>query len=326
MIVKNEEQLLARCLESVKDVVDEIIIVDTGSDDGTLAIAATYQASIIQHNWQNNFALARNVGLEHATGEWILVLDADEELESQTRAEIRSVIANTDADGIQMRVRSFMPAGDLQKYDDVHITRLFRNRPEFRYEQVIHEQIQPAIKHNGGTVLGTELTILHYGYARRTVQGRDSRAIRNLKLLENALAASPNDPYLQFQIGVTHKSLGNQELAYASLRKVLDMDYQTLSNAVLDKLYMKLAQSALAKNEYSSAVEYAKASLARNPNNVISLYVISLTYMFQGNIEEAYRYFRRIRQSPNAGMANGDALNVVLNYCRNVLGDMAMGH
>src|SRR5204863_5400745 len=79
MIVKNEERFLRNCLESVKDIVDEMVIVDTGSTDSTLDIAREYGAKVIPHVWKDDFSEARNVSLDHATGDWALWLDADEE-------------------------------------------------------------------------------------------------------------------------------------------------------------------------------------------------------------------------------------------------------
>ena len=84
MIVKNEEKLLPQCLESVKDVVDEMVIVDTGSTDDTVAIAENYGARVYFHEWNNSFSEARNHAFEHARGlnpDWFLIMDADEELE-----------------------------------------------------------------------------------------------------------------------------------------------------------------------------------------------------------------------------------------------------
>ena len=95
MIVKNEERFLRNCLESAKGVVDEIVIVDTGSTDGTLAIAREYGAKIIEHAWNDDFSEARNVSLQHATGTWALWLDADEEIAPDSGAHFREAIART---------------------------------------------------------------------------------------------------------------------------------------------------------------------------------------------------------------------------------------
>ncbi len=323
MIARNEEQCIARCLESVQGVVDKMIVVDTGSQDATPDIAVAHGATVVRCRWQDDFSLARNFSLEQAVGEWILVLDADEELESETRASLRNFVARADADGYSLRVRCFNSPGDLQRYEDLSITRLFRNRPEYRYEQPIHEQIRPAIERRGGRVLESSLTILHHGYAEPAGKGKTPRAIRNLKLLEKALAASPGDPYLHYQLGATHKALGNKAAADAHLRRVLELDYESLGDATISTVYMKLAQLALGRNDYQSAVGYARASLARNPRNVVSQYVAGLAHIYQGNLRDAYSCFLRLRREADPSLANPEELDQVLAYCRSVIGEAA---
>ena len=319
MIVKNEERWLEKCLASVEGVVDEIIIVDSQSQDRTLAIAESHNAKVIQHRWQNDFALARNISIDHATGDWVLVLDADEELDARTRAQIRQVIEGDVADGYKLCQRSFLPADELQKYDDLHITRLFRNRPEYRYEQPTHEQILPSIERHGGKVITTDMIILHYGYAEPTVQGDQSRVKRNLHYLELALAQYPDDPYYHYQIGATYKALGEARRAYASLQRALELDCRYLGAETLDRLYMKLAQLALQFNDYKQAIIYANDSLSINPTNVTSMYVAALAHIFQGDIEKAYKLFRSIRLHPNISLSSKNDLDAVLAYCRTVL-------
>ena len=314
MIVKNEERNLPGCLRSVRGVVDEIVVVDTGSEDATQRIAASHGAVLLHHRWQDDFAAARNVGLERATGEWILVLDADEELEEETRWRLRRELAGTRADGLQMVVRSLAPEGDLQRYDDITITRLFRNRPEYRYEQPIHEQIRPAIERLGGRIEESDLVILHYGYARPLAQGTENRALRNLRLLERALARSPDDPYLHFQLGATYKSLGRSDLAYSSLRKVLELDCRRLDKVTLDKLYMTLA-----RDELGTAAHFAEASLARNPDNEVSRHLLALAHILRGDVHGAYPHFLHLRRHATAALVNQDELDAVLDYCRRSL-------
>ena len=92
MIVKDEGKFLEGCLESVKNFVDEIVIVDTGSTDNTIQIAEKFGAKVVKHNWDNSFSEARNVSLKHATKDWILVLDADERISEKDLAKIKELI------------------------------------------------------------------------------------------------------------------------------------------------------------------------------------------------------------------------------------------
>ncbi|MCL4370452.1 MAG: glycosyltransferase [Chloroflexi bacterium] len=323
MIVKNEQENLVRCLGSVKDVVDEVIVVDTGSEDATPRIAIAHGATVIRHGWQDDFARARNVGLDRATSDWILVLDADEELEAASARAFKQAVADTNADGLTLVQRSLTPPGELQRYDDLSITRLFRNRSEYRYLQPIHEQIRPSIERHGGRVAESRLVILHHGYGQRTAQGGELRAARNLRILEKALAESPEDPYFHYQLGVTYKALGKAEAAEKHLRQAVQLGSQTLDRAIRDQLYMKLAQLALASEQYSQAVEWANQSLGLNPNNLVSEYVAGVAHMFLGNLRPAHDIFAHLRLEGADILSDPGELDTVLAYCRRTMGSVA---
>jgi glycosyltransferase involved in cell wall biosynthesis len=320
MIVKNEAQNLARCLASVQGTVDELIIVDTGSTDQTLEIAEAARAKVFRHAWQNDFAEARNFSLQQATGDWILHLDADEALEPETRLKLKPWLSQTLADGVVMTQRSFTAGGDLVRYDDLHITRLFRNRRGYCYEQAIHEQIRPSIERRGGGVVASDFIIWHYGYAVLTAQGQTSRAKRNLELLEPALAAAPRDAYLCYQVGVTHKSLGNFARAESYLRQALDMDQHLLGDDICDNAWMKLSQLAYAAKRYGDALRYAKSSLEINPGNTVSLYISALASVAQGDIKSSQGYFARVREQPDLGTESAKEVETVLEHLKSLAG------
>ena len=138
MIAKNEEKYLGRCLASVRGVVDEIILVDTGSTDRTAEIAQSFGARVGHHAWQDDFSEARNASLELATGDWILALDADEELAPASRERLRPVVEMTEAEGVLICLRSFFPPTALCQYMDVQWVRLFRHRRDFFYLNLWH--------------------------------------------------------------------------------------------------------------------------------------------------------------------------------------------
>jgi glycosyltransferase involved in cell wall biosynthesis len=320
LIVKNEAANLPRCLESVQDAVDEIVVVDTGSTDASVTLAESYGARVLHFTWQNDFALARNFSLDAAAGDWLLVLDADEALPPATRRHLRSLLATPEAEAVEFGVRNFQPAGSLLDYEDgLRSTRLFRNQPEYRYEQSIHEQILPAIQRHGGRVLRSPLHLDHYGYAQRHVQGQEQRAQRNLRLLQQAVQASPNDPYLHYQLGITYKSLNNAAEAEQHLRRALLLDAANLGDHVLNIIHMKLAQLALAANRPGLARKHAHASLARNPRNLVSLYVAALSHAAQQEWSEAYPYFQEIVQAPEISQEGRQDVEAVLAHCEQFL-------
>jgi glycosyltransferase involved in cell wall biosynthesis len=320
MIVKNEEESLPVCLESVRRVVDEVIIVDTGSTDSTKDAAARFGTQVIDHKWQDDFSEARNLSLENASGDWILVLDADEELVKESGEEIRGVIESSGADALEILVRSEMPETDMVRFDEIKLLRLFKNKKEFRYSLPIHEQIRPSIVNAGGIIDGSNLVILHHGYAKRVVQGKEDRGERNLRILREASKQNPNDPYLSYQVGATLMSTGNRSDAYSELKKVLDMDYSKMPGSILDKLFMKLSQLAVEMNDNQSAVQFARMSLQYNPGNTISKYVLAIAYLSLNRILDGYKILVEINENQDANINLGKQLDHLIIACRTVLG------
>lgn len=316
MIVKNEEAVLPSCLQSVHPVVDEMIVVDTGSTDSTPDIARSFGAKVIVHPWNDNFAEARNVSLEKAKGQWILVMDADELLTDQSQDKMRETVSATKADALSIVIRNPNPAGELQTYSDFALTRLFRNNDQFKYEGMIHEQIRPSIEKAGGTIEESDLIIFHKGYAGETVQGGDSRAQRNLQLLEAAVRERPGDPYLLYQVGATYKQMGQNQKAEEHLKKAEQADGgRVLLAGTRALMYMKLSQLALAGDEYTGAVRYAKKCLAIEPNNLIGLYVIGVALLYQHKIKEAGSYLLQARRHPQLRIEETGQLDQLIAFC-----------
>src|ERR1700753_294452 len=164
MIVKNEERFLAECLESVKDVVDEINIVDTGSTDRTVEIARSYGANIIFREWRNDFAWARNEALQMATKRWTLVLDGDEELEQECVAQLRSLRTTPAAlTAVYINIVNLVDDSAGAGTMSHRLIRIFPTNPRLRYGGVIHE----ALALDGGAEFHAVLSpiaILHKGY------------------------------------------------------------------------------------------------------------------------------------------------------------------
>ena len=147
MIMRDEEEHLARCLESVQGVVDEIVIVDTGSVDRSIEIAESFGARVLHEEWNGDFAGPRNTGIDAATGDWILVLDADEELVDG--AKVRDLLHDESMEGYCLREVNFI--GEERGIESVvnSAFRIFRNRPAHRYSGALHEQIMGTVDPEG---------------------------------------------------------------------------------------------------------------------------------------------------------------------------------
>lgn len=260
MIVKNEEIYLPQCLESVKDVVDELIIVDTGSTDDTPNIAKQYGASVYDYAWQDDFAAARNFGLDKANGVFILFLDADEALSADAQTHLRSFLSNTPAEGIYLIVRSIGLTNALAPYYDSEQVRLFRNRPQYRFENAIHEMIYPSIVAQHGSLLRSNFVIHHYGYLKNVVQGTESRIDRDRRLLERMYLDNPDSVYTKAKLGFIYLLEREYPKALHLLQQVThEIDSQSVEPDFLHSVFLALAQTAQAMGQYRLSKECAKA-------------------------------------------------------------------
>ncbi|MGO0121828.1 tetratricopeptide repeat protein [Desulfothermobacter acidiphilus] len=203
VIVKDEEESLPCLLSSVKGVVDEIILVDTGSTDRTVEIGREFGAKVYFFPWTGNFSEARNFSLDQATGEWVMYLDADEELAEGEGERLRQILKAGTADSYSVIVVNFV--GEREGVDAVlnPSVRIFRNRPEYRFRGSIHEQIGPVIQEHGGKIEYTNIKINHYGYLSDSVRGK-RKVARNLALLEKAVRENPDDSFNRFNLGVEY--------------------------------------------------------------------------------------------------------------------------
>lgn len=214
MIVKDEEAMLGRSLAAVRSAVDEIIVVDTGSSDRTVEIAREHGARVLHHEWTGDFAAARNVSFEAATGDWVMYLDADEVLVEEDAAHLRALTGRTWREAFYLVEVNH--TGDLE--DGTAVThdalRVFRNRPHYRFEGRVHEQIA---QHLPGflpeRLERTSVRIEHYGYlgAVRDAKGKSQR---NLELLERQAAEGVDTPFLAFNLGSEYAAAGQNERAY----------------------------------------------------------------------------------------------------------------
>jgi glycosyltransferase involved in cell wall biosynthesis len=205
MIAKNEARCLARCLRSVGAIADEIIVTDTGSTDDTVKIANENGAKVSHFDWSNDFAAARNFALAQATGDWILVLDADEWASEILANEIRKFIAVRPQIGRLKIVSDFQHKGQTQR-SSTFVSRLFPRGAKF--EGRIHEQIASTLPR-----VNLRGELWHDGYLET------KKSERNVKMLSAEIAREPKSAYLHFQLALEFTSLGQPQNAFASLQK-----------------------------------------------------------------------------------------------------------
>lgn len=292
MIVRDEEENLPRCLESVRGLVDEIVVVDTGSRDGTVQVARQYGARVIPAPWQEDFAAARNRGLDQAAGEWVLVLDADEELGPEGREALPGLLACPEVEGYLVRVVNLLGEAPNPPQEETPGLRLFRNRPEYRFTGALHEQIAPSIlaARPQARLEPSGLRILHRGYLPE-VRQRWGKHRRNLGILERMRAEAPDDPFILYLLGVEHLAEGEAGAALAYLEEACRL--APPDRAWRPKLVKSRAAALAEEGRWADLLACLGPELDRYPDYTDLHYLAGLAAQGLGRHQEAAAAFRR---------------------------------
>lgn len=264
LITKNEDYCLARCLESAKKLVDEIIIVDTGSEDNTISTARIYGASVFPFAWIDDFSAARNFAISKASGTWILFLDADEVLAPLSRDELTAFLKTSQAEGYYFKICSYLD----HTYETVedYVVRLFKNKPEYRFIGAIHEQIAGSIKSSCGdtSLFLSPFTIYHYGYLSEVLELK-CKFKRNTSVLQKALKEKPEDPFLHYCLGV--EFLQNRDFQKADRLLVRTITLMRGNEGYLPQVLVALLLVKLTKPDGQNCEELFRRAIRALPNN-----------------------------------------------------------
>jgi mannosyltransferase OCH1-like enzyme/tetratricopeptide (TPR) repeat protein len=303
MIVKNEEKNLADCLHCCADLVDEIILVDTGSTDRTKDIAHEFAAQVFDFPWCDSFAAARNEALRHATGQWIFWMDADDRLDEANRQKLRALFADLKDDmaGYLLTCK-VLPSGGAGTVRLVDHTRLFPNHPQVRWSYRVHEQILPSVMRLGGQIRRTDIALTHLGYQDEAMS--TAKLQRNLRLMEMDHQEHPNDPFTLYNLGRVYERLG--KLAEALPLWQRSLAHTAAQETYVPKLYYLLAQGHHHLRQRPEALLACLAGLARFPTDVELLFLASNILVDAGDLRAAEACLLRLLQMPREGMTLGD--------------------
>jgi glycosyltransferase involved in cell wall biosynthesis len=251
MIAKNEEKDLPRCLRSVREVTDEIVVVDTGSTDRTVDIAKSFGASVYEFPWENNFSSAKNFALSKSSCDWVLLLDADEELEPSGGQKVLDFIRTTDLDGAHFTIVNYMGKQVSDNYM-LHLGfRLLRNNGAYQFSGEIHEQI--TLKDGGRAperFTTLDAKIYHYGYLEQEMREKKKHD-RNVQILEKQLARNPEEGFTLF-------NLGNEYLTEHNVQKALKLYEKADRKKVPQQAYVPHLLFRMA-NCYENLLQYDRA-------------------------------------------------------------------
>lgn len=284
MIVKNEEANLRDCFESVQDIVDEIILVDTGSTDNTLKIAEEFGAKIFHFEWINDFSAARNYALKQSTGNWILYLDADERLDRRCKSELRNLIKKDSKFGVNCLINNIDEITGTPKF--MKYIRLFHNSDTIEFSGKAHEQIEASLIENNYAIIDSKIEIVHLGY-NVGIDNLKKKAERNLLPLLEEYQMNPSS-YYAFQIANTYKVLDDREneIKYHTIA----IQDAKLKNEYKAVGYLTLADYAMRDNNTNLALEYVTTGLELDNNHPLLNLIASQIYNSQNQNNKAIEF------------------------------------
>jgi tetratricopeptide (TPR) repeat protein len=294
LIARNEEAVLPRCLASVADLGHELIVVDTGSTDRTREVARQLGARVFDFPWCDDFAAARNQCLRHATGDWIFWLDADEYFTDDNCQRLATLFAPLPDDNCAYLMQSRSLAAPGQPDTFVHQVRLFRRRPDIRWEYRVHEQVLPSILRAGGRVRSTDIVIEHAGYLDAAARGR--KAQRNLRLLLLEDADRPGQPFTLLYLGWTYLELEQPLQALPFLQRSLQHAHP--AEPFIRKLYTLIGLVHHWLGQRSAALAVCQAGLVRFPDDAELLLLEGMLLAEHGDLIGAEARFVRLLSNP----------------------------
>lgn len=355
MIVKNEEASLPECLNSVKNVVDEMVVLDTGSTDKTVEIAREFGAKVYHFEWCNDFSAARNKSLKYVQGDWVLVLDADEVLKPEIVPQMKQAM-ESDRHLVINLIRQEVGASQ-SPYSLV--SRLFRNHPDVRFSRPYHSLVDDSVAEllqrepQWQIVSLSDVAILHYGYQPGAIASLNKFA-RAQAAMEGYLASHPNDPYDCCKLGALyvqtgeigkgiellerglksteidasvlyefHYHLGNAYTQLNNLPQAATHYQVALQQPILLKLklgaYNNLGNLLMAAGDFTNAQKAYETTLQIDPSFAVGKYNLGMALKAMGRLPDAIAAYRQaIQRNPDYAEAYQN-LGVALLKMGNVL-------
>jgi glycosyltransferase involved in cell wall biosynthesis len=247
IITKNEENCIKDCLVSLEGAVDEVVVVDTGSDDKTVEICQEHGARVFDFEWNDNFAAARNYAIDKARMDWVLIIDADEKLLPGQENKLRELINDVKVDAYDIKI--------INRIGDFNITTkrvsLFKNTPQFRFQRRVHEQVIFNIIENNGIIKSGNITLEHFGYDPE-IRANKQKFLRNLTLLKRELEEK-EDSYTYYCIAQEYFGMGDYHEAVEHYKNAIAKCTQKVPPPYFPNSVYMLARSFIYLNELEAA-------------------------------------------------------------------------
>ncbi len=320
MIAKNEEAWIARALGSVKSIISEAIVVDTGSSDKTKQIAAAQGARVFDFIWCDDFSVARNFSLAQASSEWILVLDADEVIAQQNLAELQSLCSNESFCyrfyqrhyTSDPRLSGFRPcAGEFPELEkgqpgffESGCVRLFPNFQGIEYRGAVHELVEHSIwEMKRHEILESSIRIHHYGHSAEVKKVKNKSAIYT-PLGTKKTELTPQDWKNFFELGVEHNCNGRYAQSVEAFSKSLQLNPDHLPT------WINMGYALCELAQYDEASKTLQTALKLNPRASEAHCNLGVVYLRQKELKKAEQHLRK------AVLINKNYVNAYSNLAR----------
>lgn len=317
MIVKNEEELLPGCLDSIRNWVDEIIIVDTGSTDSTVEIAESYGAKVFHQSWEGNFSKHRNYSLEHATSDWIFIIDADERFVEEDLPQLRRLINDDEYDILSINV--FNVYGNNEELTTfLPSVRFWRRKVNLRYEGIVHNLLRLG---EDQPVLRAAVRLKHLGYSL-DAEKMNKKYIRTKTLLEKQLQENPDNFFALFNYAQLLKG-EDQNYAIRNIPTIIESASRAVALTDPEKKderpihLMCLDQMAWAhyfKKSYDEALKHCERALEIKPDYLDPLLLRGHIFGRLERWDEAFKAYKKYLEAQNAYDPSKEADCLILTH------------
>jgi glycosyltransferase involved in cell wall biosynthesis len=299
MIVRDESAHIRDCLESMKDHVDEIVVIDTGSTDNTVAICKEYGARVYNHPWEDSFSVARNYAIKYVRTPWLIQLDADEMMSKEDAAKVRDVVRSSHATTANL---IHMILVNKAKDDDevmsvVNTGKIMRVQPELYFTNRVHNRL-----HCKGDVIQTNLTIVHHGYSLPDKDTMSKKKDRTTRLLKMQREEQPDDPETSHYLCIQYLRMDDWEMAIEIGKQAIELwkkfeptsQLQLLSTHTVAMANYQLGSRCKTREDqqkyFNEAIKYSEMALATYPDYIDSNCLLSSIYFATKDHKNCEKY------------------------------------
>ncbi len=286
LIAKNEENNILTAIRSLKKVCNQIIVIDTGSNDNTPKLVSQSGCELYFFKWKNDFAEARNFSLKFAKNDWIIILDADEELEADSLLKNLHLFENPNIGAIRTIIKNHIKDQNILK--EHKYPRIFRNLDGIKFIGKIHEQISDSIIEKGLEIIDSDIIIHHYGYATNNLD----KINRNLQLLKEEINKDSQDNWKKFHLAETLFNAKKYNEAQQHFETILNSSQLSIEQN--DMVKIRLAQIHLANNNFKPIIKLLTFNSMDKSIEGLRKFILSSSYILQKNFSTGKQIFDSI--------------------------------